>query len=385
MKHWARLDSPKFTLAIVVIAYAVFLDLRLSKNDHDFSAFVTAGDLYVNPATAPDNLRILRDSAGYDGQFYYRLALTPFTSERSDLGITLDYPAYRQQRIVYPLLAWGLSLGQPGLVPVSLLVVNFLALCAIAWLGSKYAQMVQLHAIWGLAFALFAGFLLALSRDTAEIAEIGFLLGSAVCLRQNRQVLAAALLALAVLTKETALVTAFGILIALAIRQKRTRSRTLWFPAITPILAYVLWQSWLNHIWNSTSVTETTVSANIGMPLVGLSHFVQSILPVGGHLQLVWLIELLLAATFMMAVMWALHQSEAPRLIKASWLLYVALMLSLTQAVWVEDWAFLRVLSEFYLLGIMILLESESRLRKLVFCESTVSWLLLGIDVVKMR
>jgi len=190
MKDWTRLDSPKVTLAIVVIVYAVFLHLQLSKSNYDFSAFVNAGDFFVNPAIAPDNLRVTRNSYGYDGQFYYRLALTPFTSDRSDLGITLDVPAYRQQRIVYPLLVRGLSLGQPALIPISLLIINVLALCAIAWLGSKYAQISLLHATWGLAFALYPGFLLTLSCDTVEIVEICFLLGSVVCLRQNRQFLA---------------------------------------------------------------------------------------------------------------------------------------------------------------------------------------------------
>ena len=40
-------------------------------------------------------------SPGYDGQFFYRLALRPWTQTRTEFGITFDEPAYRQQRLVY--------------------------------------------------------------------------------------------------------------------------------------------------------------------------------------------------------------------------------------------------------------------------------------------
>jgi len=140
-----KLDSPRATLAIVIVLYALFITFQLEKSRYDPSYFVTAGDLFVDPTVAPDRLRILRNSAGYDGQFYYRLAITPFTSKQTDFGIKIDAPAYRQQRIVYPLLAWLFSLGQPSIVPLSLILVNCLALCLITWLGTKYAQTADTY------------------------------------------------------------------------------------------------------------------------------------------------------------------------------------------------------------------------------------------------
>ncbi len=44
-------------------------------------------------------------TGGYDGQYYFRLALDPLASQQTAFGITLDHPAYRQQRILYPALA----------------------------------------------------------------------------------------------------------------------------------------------------------------------------------------------------------------------------------------------------------------------------------------
>jgi hypothetical protein len=385
MKHGQRLDAPSVTVAIVVIVYTVFLHLQLSKHQYDFSVFVTAGDVYVDADAAPSDLNIIQDSAGYDGQFYYRLGLTPLTATRTDFGITLDIPAYRQQRILYPFLSWALSLGQPQFLPAALILVNLLALCILAWLGATYAQSVHLHAIWGLAFALFPGFLLTLSRDTVEIVEITFLFAAIMALRQHRHFLAGALLVLAVFTKETALIVPAGLLVTIPFAPPQQNFRRVWFPIIVPVVGYLFWQLWLMSTWQGTSITNVTLSANLGIPFLGLLHFLNTILPATGHLHRVWLVELLLVVLFLFAVARVFSQSSARLFIKVSWILSVALAVSLTQAVWVEDWAFLRVLSETFLFGMIILLEAPSALKRWIFGATTLSWVLLGKDVITMR
>ncbi len=99
----SRLNSPLFTGVITLIAYLAFLLTRLSLHGGDPSFFVTAGAFFVDRQSAPASLSILNGSHGYDGQFYYRLALDPFPAQRTNFGITLDVPAYRQQRILYPI------------------------------------------------------------------------------------------------------------------------------------------------------------------------------------------------------------------------------------------------------------------------------------------
>jgi len=385
MNYRQQSDTLILPVVIIAILYTIFLSLLFVKHDHDFSALVMAGDLFVDANAAPPNLSIITNSAGYDGQFYYRLALTPFTDQQTDWGITIDAPAYRQQRIVYPLLGRLLSLGNPVLLPVSLVIVNFLALCTLAWLGGKYVQAIPLHAIWGVSFALFPGFLLTLSRDTTEIVEIAFLFAAILALCQKRQFLGGILLILAVLTKETALIMSFGLLLESLFIRHRRKFQELWFPIIMPIVAYFLWQTWLKSIWDNASVTGTITGINFGLPLVGLSHFIHSLLPPPGHLQQVWLLELFCMALFILAVTYVFLQSAARQFIKASWLLFVALMFLLTQAVWVEDWAFLRVFSETYLFGMLILLEAQSTLKKWFLGVVTFSWILLAIEVLKMR
>src|SRR5579871_4588194 len=52
---------------------------------------------------------------GYDGQFDYYIALDP-----ANAPLHLDVPAYRYQRVLYPMLARVVVLGQASLIPYAL-------------------------------------------------------------------------------------------------------------------------------------------------------------------------------------------------------------------------------------------------------------------------
>ena len=72
---------------------------------------------------------------GYDGQQAYALALDPRHAAQQ-----LDRPAYRAMRIVYPMLARALALGQPQAIPWTLLGVNLAAAALTAALLGGMAR-----------------------------------------------------------------------------------------------------------------------------------------------------------------------------------------------------------------------------------------------------
>ena len=74
------------------------------------------GDYFQAPQIWTSQTLIHRGSVGYDGQFYYYIAHDPFILGQSYNHI--DFPAYRYQRIIYPLTAWLLSFGQPKVDPL---------------------------------------------------------------------------------------------------------------------------------------------------------------------------------------------------------------------------------------------------------------------------
>ena len=75
--------------------YAVYGGWTLAKYQGDVTRFITAGDRYTQEADTPITVAVSPQLDGYNGQFYFRLALDPLTHKRTAFGITLDLPAYR--------------------------------------------------------------------------------------------------------------------------------------------------------------------------------------------------------------------------------------------------------------------------------------------------
>jgi len=357
----SAIDAPAVTGSLAAFFYFIFLLFNL--NLHDPGTFPQAADTYADPALVPPNLHVIPNSTGYDGQFYYRYALEPFTRDKEGFGIDVGSPRYRQQRIMYPLLGWALSFGEPLLAVYSLIWVNFLGLVIMGYLGGLYAQQAARHAFWGLAFALYPGFLYTLSRDLVEIAEAVFLLAGLVLLERNRTAVSSTFLSLAILAKETALLSAVALL----------SERKKWAVAILPIAVYGGWQLFMNWWWGY--LLDSSTGKNIGLPIIGIVRGYQI-----GYEGERWIITALFLGTFLLLVLSGLRQSTAQRHIKVAWGLYLLLTLTLTRMVWVESLAFLRAASLFYLFGTAVLLKNYSWVSLTAFLGSIGFWVWLAID-----
>jgi len=370
-----RLNRPVITLLLTGAAYGLFIGLRLGLHGFDPSCFITAGDAFCNVDLVPENIIILENSAGYDGQFYYRLALNPFTSKASDFGIHLDKPAHRQQRILYPLIIWLGSFGHAAYVPFLMIAVNFGALCLIGWFGGGYAQVMKRHALWGLVFSLYPGFILILARNLTEILEISLLMGCLLFIRKERQVLATIFLTLAVFAKETALLLTVGLFFSYLFTKRRGThwNQIQWYLFVIPVFSYCLWQIFLFLQWHHFPVFSG--GNQLGLPFVGLINFVLSNLSLNTLIQGFFLGELLFVIFFALCVVCSLNSTTAWKHEKYSWIAYGALMVILADTIWLEDWGFLRALADFYILGWVIILSSESIGRIPVFAWSLSIWL----------
>jgi len=122
---------PPLVGVLAGLAAGVFTLGRLEFFAHgNLSRFIGVGTTFAQPGKTPIGITIASGS-GYDGQFYYRLALDPFDLRHTAYGITFDN-AYRVQRITYSLLVWLAAGGRHGLVSRSLVLVNVLALAVLA-------------------------------------------------------------------------------------------------------------------------------------------------------------------------------------------------------------------------------------------------------------
>ncbi|HMS87079.1 MAG TPA: hypothetical protein PKE56_01455 [Acidimicrobiales bacterium] len=204
-------DRPWVPAVAGLVLAVLFLVALLVRAGGDVSLLVHAAPPWTDPAAARPSLTVQPAEDGFDGQFFYRLGVAPWSTDETVAGVTNDLPALRNARWAFGALAWVASAGDPDLVPWSLVGLNLVAAAALGAVGGGLARSSGRHAAWGLLFVLWPGFAYSLSLDTSELVATAFALGGLLALRHRRWLPAAALLAAAVLTRDTALVVPAGV------------------------------------------------------------------------------------------------------------------------------------------------------------------------------
>jgi hypothetical protein len=304
---------------------------------------------------------------------FFQLALNPFTHTQSHHGLTLDNPPYRQQRIGYPLLVWLLSgFGNVHLVLWMLVIVNVLATAVVAYAGGMLARQFGVHALWGVLFGLYPGFLLSLSRDTCEIVACAFvLLGVAV----QRPVLSAALLSFAVITRETT----FVVIAALALEWLIRRSRPLFVWAI-PAAVFATWQTYLGFAWGTVPVRAGSFAMVV--PFSEYAKHVVSALPRHTHAQRFDLVE---CGFLALIVLLSALPSRAPLFFRFAWLAQLGLAAVLPHESWAEDWSYLRILADLFVVSAALITAGRHiALRILALAASAAVWWYLMSNLIDL-
>jgi hypothetical protein len=356
-------DHPAFPAAVAVVAAICFVLLRLELFAHgDLTRFIDAGRSFVDPSQAPRNLHIVPGS-GYDGEFYYRLALDPANLHRTAFGITFDN-ASRLQRVTYSTLTWLVSGGgQRSVVPVALVIVNILGLGALGWLGGMIAKDAKRPAVYGLLVAGYFGFLFTLGRDLTEISAATFLLAGIVALRRDRPVLAGFLLAAAALSRETALAfaVAVGLVCVADIVRRRRRPGRKDLAWLIPGSIFVAWQA---VGWSVYGVLPIRADAggNLRLPFSAMfgaiGHFIWT-LP-NAH-SAIWLGELIVLAAIAVLAGLSMRSAKVRSWEKTAWVLAVLVVISLAPGIWRGEADF-RGFEDLYVLSSVILLGSRRSL-----------------------
>ena len=144
------------TPTVVVTAACLLLVLTvLAISNEGAMAFVVLGSRYSEGDP--------QGTEGYDGQFVYQIALNPTAA-----APYLDVPAYRYQRILYPLLGRLLALGQPSLIPWSLVLLNIAAIGLGTWATERLLLHFRVGRWHALIYGLYGGQLVSLRTDLNE-------------------------------------------------------------------------------------------------------------------------------------------------------------------------------------------------------------------------
>lgn len=374
----ADVKSIAAAAGIIAVCYGLFVFELWRARDRDLSRFVVAGGPGVDPREVPPGLTVRKELGGYDGMAFYRLALNPFTHQQKAYGIALDNPSYRQQRIGYPLLAWTASLGNRRWVPTALVLVNVIALIAMAAIGGALARHFGFTGWWGLLFALYPGFVLTLSRDTSEIVACAFMLFAAYAFVRQRFVAAALLLTYAVLTRETALVIA----IALAVVYLWNR-RFKPIAFALPIGVYALWQILLAAVWHRLPVKAGAPA--ISIPFSEFAKFLAAAAPRRIVLQRIYFMESIYLALLVIVVTLVWRRTAAAMEWRLAWLGYLAIASILPHTIWIEDFGFLRIFADLFLVSAVVIVASRAPARWIALLSSAVLWFRLAQQVIELH
>ncbi len=368
----------------------------------NIASFIVVGAAHVRsrvPAGVP-----VSPGQGYDGQFYYRMALGPFNFSRTAFGIRMDTLS-RFERITYPAFSWLLAAGRSSLVPWSLVLVNVVGLACLGTLGAVLARDAGRHACWGLLLPGYFGFVWVLSRDLAEIVTATFVVAGVLALRRRRYLLAAIAFSVGVLSRETALLVVAllaveGPLSLVSGRLGAIRRGTAPAPApsvgtaprhtepsapalcwLLPGAVFVAWQLTARLATGSWPLL-TSGQKNLDFPFAGLLQGFRHYL---GRLPstaaLLWFGELFILLVVVAAAGLALRTTTARLYERAAWLAYGVVALTLAPGIWLGDVGF-RSLDDLYVFSCIVLLSSRRRVTVPAVLVAG-GWVVVAVELVR--
>jgi hypothetical protein len=352
-----------------VIAFLGWLGFALARwqiwaKGH-LSLFIMAGHAYTHRGQLPRGL-LLVPSAGYDGQFYYRLALDPVNWNATAFGITMDQ-SYRYTRIGYPLVAWLASAGQHQLVPAALVAINLVAVAAMAMLGGMFARESGRHALWGLAFAAYFGLVISVGRDTAEPLAEACMLGGLLAYRRGRYVLAAGLFAFGAITRETILLAPAAIAVTrlIAMARRRTGPGLADLTWVVPAVVYGVLEVAVHFVVKGEFPLLANSSRNLTAPFTALVDALKyDIAHINtSHLSPtdINLLEYATLGIFIVAGLAVLWVTTAPVHERLAFVFFVLQLGLLSSQIWTSTFGDGRSLIEPYLMALVLLLATPRR------------------------
>ncbi len=201
---------------------------------------------------------------GYDGQWYYEIARDPLGAAGR-----LDQPAYRYQRIVFPLLVFGLSLGRPESAAWAMIALNLIAAVAGCGFLAALLQRRRVSPLFALMLPLSLGYLFSLRVNLLEPLALAFGLAGYYLNERGRLSWSLALFSLAGLTKEIGLVFPMALILWALANRRWKHAGYFASAAFGPFLIwYAFVSGWLGQTSKSLAQTRPTLIPFLGLGAV---------------------------------------------------------------------------------------------------------------------
>lgn len=267
-RHWIATLLP---LAVVAVTLLLVARVQYYKHGYlDLRGFATLGSTYSSRIGITSGWV---GATGYDGQFYYYLALRPslvVTCAHDTATCPLDaLRLVRAERILYPMTARLVALGQPDLIPIALLLVNFVAILITAVLLGSLAVGAGASRWLGAAAALYAGETLVFASDLGDPYAVMWLVLAVWLARRNRWLWAALAVAAALLTREQLIFVLPLLALPLIVRRAW---RMLAASAALALGPFAIWQIVLHSLYGAWPILsgDSRAAGLMAVPFLGL-------------------------------------------------------------------------------------------------------------------
>jgi hypothetical protein len=164
------LNSPLFVAGMVLLGYLLIFFIFLSYFG-DVRDFIVVGKPFITQSDKSSAIRpdpdydYDKNGVGYDGQFAYFIALDP---PNARYYLDQGFVGYRYSRILYPMVVRAFALGQRDWVPLTMIVVNLLAIVGGTWAVAAWCVRQTLSPWLALVYAFYVGQVMAFVRNLNE-------------------------------------------------------------------------------------------------------------------------------------------------------------------------------------------------------------------------
>ncbi len=233
--------------------------------------FPAAGHSYELPAVQNTPHYDHPGSGGYDGQFYAQMAVEPLLRPPA-IDRALDDAPYRAHRILFSWIAYAAGFGRPSAILDAAALEN-----VVVWLVLAGLLWYWIPPTSARAFVLWAGTLLAHGTlmsvryalpDGLSLLLIAF---AVLAMEGGRTLVAGAVLGLATLARETAMLA--GAMFMRVLTQPRGWLRAAGAGALA-LLPFLVWLDYLRSIYRGRTLAG---GGHITVPFSGLASEITSL------------------------------------------------------------------------------------------------------------
>jgi hypothetical protein len=273
MKTISSTISWRYFWLPLFIAGTFFLIIFIVKFDGNITGFYRIGS--VLPKSSLLNgieLFVHEGKRGNDGQLFLALALDPLLLNPTTIS-ALDSPWYRAKRIMYPTVGWLLGLGSPKRIIWSLTLVNLLLIAVIVSLTASWLDHYCQQKAWALSIIAIPSIWMILSISTSDLLCATFSLAALLFYKKQNSKLTTLFMALAILTRETAILLLLVLIFTAFLEKKYSFLRSIWLAPIP----FAVWNIYLLSILTPEKITSL-FSAFFDYPLSGMVSKIHSLL-----------------------------------------------------------------------------------------------------------